>query len=300
MIEVKDIVKKFGNTAALDGLSFTVPDGGIYGIVGSNGAGKSTLLRVMCGIYKPDRGQVLYDGKNVWEDPAVKSRFAFVPDEPFFDGGVSLKRMALTYGSLFPRFDARLCADLAGDLGLDMKKPISTYSKGMKRQAAVILAVASRPEYYVFDETFDGLDPVMRYRVKTIVSADTAERGATAVLTSHSLRELEDVCDHLAMLHRGTLVLDSDVGSLKTSLFKIQIAYKDDYGADRFSGIDVIDLEKRGSVTNMIVRGDRDAVSAKLYATEPILCEILPLSLEEVFTYELDALGYGQRTEEER
>ena len=292
MINVEHITKKFDDFTALSDVSFKVKEGCIYGMVGSNGAGKSTLLRILNGIYKPDGGDVTLDGSSVWESPEIKSRFFFVPDEPYFMSGASIERMAAMYGSVYPSFDRARCISLSAKFGLDTKKNINTFSKGMKRQAAVILALSCKPDYYFFDETFDGLDPVMRTHVRNLISEDVIDRSATAILTSHSLRELEDLCDQLALLHKGGLVLDSDVSQLKTSLFKIQTAFRDGYDATRFDGLDIVKFTKQGSVCNLIVRGDRDEVAARIKAMDPVLLDILPLSLDEIFTYEMEALGY--------
>lgn len=203
-----------------------------------------------------------------------------------------MNRMADLYQSIYPAFDRQRYRSLAQTLGLDPKKSLSTFSKGMKRQAATILAIATRPDYIFFDETFDGLDPVMRNFVKNLICEDVMERSASAIITSHSLRELEDTCDQLALLHKGGLVLESDVQNLKTEQFKIQIAFSDDYDESRFAEIDLRHFTKHGAVANMIVRGDRSETVTRLSAMNPILLDVLPLSLEEVFTYEMETLGY--------
>lgn len=297
MINVENVIKTFDDFTALSGISFSVKDGCIYGMVGSNGAGKSTLLRVMNGIYKADGGAVTLDGESVWENPAVKRRVFLVPDELYFEAGASIERMAAMYASVYPSFDKNRCVQLTAQFGLDPKKNINTFSKGMKRQTAVILALSCKPDYYFFDETFDGLDPVMRTHVRNLISEDVVDRRVTAVLTSHSLRELEDLCDQLALLHKGGLVLDSDVSQLKTSLFKIQTAFRGDYDATKFNGIDIVKFTKQGSVCSMIVRGDREKTASLIKAMDPILLDVLPLSLDEIFTYEMEALGYVFETE---
>jgi ABC-2 type transport system ATP-binding protein len=193
---------------------------------------------------------------------------------------------------VYKNFDMERFAFLTKSFRLNPKANIHTFSKGMKRQAAIILALSSRPDYYFFDETFDGLDPVMRGLVKSLICEDVAERQVTAILTSHSLRELEDTCDQLALLHKGGLVMESDVQNLKTSLFKVQIAFNEEYSRETFSDLDILHFAKHGSVANFIVRGDRERTVATLQAKMPLLLDVLPLSLEEVFTYEMEALGY--------
>ncbi len=292
MIRVENLTKRFEDFVALDNITCTIPQGCIYGMVGSNGAGKSTFLRILSGVYRADGGTATIDGAPIWENPAVKQQVAYVSDGLFFLGGATMERMADLYAAAHPDFDRTRFYTLTTAFGLDAKKPVSTFSKGMKRQAATILALSSRPQYIFFDETFDGLDPIMRTVVKKLICEDVVDRKATAIITSHSLRELEDTCDQLALLHRGGLVLESDVQNLKTSLFKVQVAFTHEFSKEDFSELALLQFTKRGSVANMIVRGDREETVARLQAMAPVLLDILPLSLEEVFTYEMEALGY--------
>lgn len=295
MIKATNLTKKFEDFTALENISCTIGDGCIYGLVGSNGAGKSTLLRIITGVYRQNSGTITIDGEEVWENPAVKKKFAYVPDELYFLPSSTMNRMADLYRSVYKNFDIARFKELTGVFGLNPKKPISTFSKGMKRQAATILALACKPDYIFFDETFDGLDPVMRNYVKSLICEDVIERKASAIITSHSLRELEDTCDQLALLHKGGLVVESDIQNLKTAQFKIQIAFTHPYERTLFdeAGIEISHFVKHGSVSNMIVRGDREETVAKLTRLEPSVLDVLPLSLEEVFTYEMEALGYS-------
>lgn len=292
MIKCDNLCKNFGVFKALENVSCTIEDGCIYGMVGSNGAGKSTFLRILSGIYKADGGAVEIDGAKVWENPSVKRNIFFVPDDLYFLGGATMNRMAKMYADLFPSFDKVRYAELCEGFGLDPRVSLNTFSKGMKRQALTVLALATKPKYIFFDETFDGLDPVMRNYVKSLICRDVIDRGATAIITSHSLRELEDTCDQLALLHKGGLVLESDVQNLKTERFKIQVAFNREYGEELFADIPYVRLSKVGSVTNMIVKGAREEVVSKISALGPVLLDVLPLTLEEVFTYEMEALGY--------
>lgn len=292
MITATNIVKRFGDTFALDRLNCSIPEGCVYGLVGSNGSGKSTLLRLISGIYKPEAGTVEIDGKPVYDNPDVKKRIAFVPDELFFLGNTNLNRMEKLYASVYENFSHERFQTLLKDFSLNPFANISTFSKGMKRQASTILALACNTDIFLFDETFDGLDPVMRNLVKNLLYREVLERKATVVITSHSLRELEDTCDQLALLHKGGIIFQSDVDHLKTSLFKVQVAFADEYDRDRFCGIETLAFSKRGSVASLIVRGDRDETEAKIIAMNPVLFEVLPLSLEEVFVYEMGQLGY--------
>ncbi len=295
MIVADKLTKRFDKVEALASLSCKISDSCIYGLVGSNGAGKSTFLRLIAGVYKPDGGSVTIDGENVFGNTKVLSRLMYVPDELFFLSGANIRRMAEFYENTRGYINKNKLKELAGTINLDMNRPIAQFSKGMKRQAATILALACEPQILLFDETFDGLDPVMRNTVKRIIVDDVIDRKATVIITSHSLRELEDTCDQLALLHKGGLVLESDVQQLKTSLFKVQIALGNDFTSEdiaKAAECEILNFSKHGSVANLIVRGERDAVTAKLNGLSPLILDILPLSLEEVFIYEMEALGY--------
>lgn len=293
MISVTGLTKVFDNYKALENVTCQIPEGCIYGMVGSNGAGKSTFLRLISGIYKADSGTVEVDGEPVYENPAIKNKIAFVPDELYFLGNSNMNRMAKLYSHYYRDFDMERFKFLAETFKLNPAKSLNTFSKGMRRQAAIILAVSCRPKYLFLDETFDGLDPVMRNLVKSLICKDVEERKATAILTSHSLRELEDTCDQLALLHKGGLVFESDITDMKTSLFKVQTAFLDEYDKSRFSKLDILHYSKAGSVSNIIVKGDRGEVTNYIKEMNPVILDVLPLSLEEVFTYEMEALGYA-------
>jgi len=293
MIKTNNLKKDFDGFTALTDVSCTIPKGCIYGMVGSNGAGKSTFLRLITGVYRPDKGTILIDDQPVYENPEVKAKMTYVPDELYFLQGANMNRMADFYKAIYEKFDDDRFHFLTNAFELDPKKSLGTFSKGMKRQAAIILALSCRPEYMFFDETFDGLDPVMRNLVKSLICKDVVESKVTCIITSHSLRELEDICDQLALLHKGGLVLESDIYNLKTSQFKIQVAFNYEYTEELFKEIDVHNIKKIGSVTNMIVKGGREETVKRLEELKPIILEVLPLTLEEVFTYEMDALGYN-------
>ena len=292
MILAENLTKTFDGYKALNDIHCRIPEGCIYGMVGSNGAGKSTFLRLVTGIYRPDGGSITIDGEEVYENPRIKEEISFVPDELYFMEGASMNRMADLYHAAYPHFDRKRFDYLTKTFELDAARSTNSFSKGMRRQAAIILALSCRPKYMFFDETFDGLDPVMRGLVKTLIVKDVLENQATAIITSHSLRELEDTCDQLALLHQGGVVLESDIMNLKTSLFKLQVAFPIPYGQEFFRGIDCMHYSKRGSVATLIVRGDQSEVTKKIRSMNPLLLDVLPLTLEEVFTYELEALGY--------
>jgi len=298
VITAKNLTKKFSDVAALDQLNCHIPDGCVYGLVGANGAGKSTFLRLASGVYRPDSGSITLDGVNIFENINIKKRFAFLPDEFWMLPQSSMCRMAKFYASAYEHFDFNRFNTLSKEFGLKTDKPLSTFSKGMRRQAATILALSTGADYYFFDETFDGLDPVMRNLVKQKLYAEVFDRGATVIITSHSLRELEDTCDQLALLYKGGVVLESDVGDLKTTLFKLQVAFAGEYDKSVFDGLDVLNVSRQGSVSTLVVRGDKEKSRALLNAKAPLLLETLPVTLEEVFIYEMEALGYAFDTAE--
>ena len=293
MIQAENVTMKFDDFVALNQLNCSIPDGCVYGLVGSNGAGKSTFLRLISGVYRPAEGKIEIDGHAVYENPDVKKQIVYIPDELYFLPQASMNRMAKLYAAVYETFSYERFTHLTQTFGLNPTVNINTFSKGMKRQAATILALAAQPRYLYFDETFDGLDPVMRNLVKNVIYNDVVERKATAIISSHSLRELEDTCDQLALLHKGGIIFESDIQNLKTSLFKVQVAFSDAYGKERFDGFEMLDYTQKGSVATFIARGDRDAFREKLEDMRPLLLDILPLSLEEVFLYEMEALGYA-------
>ena len=225
---------------ALDRLSCQIPRGCIYGMIGANGSGKSTFLRLLAGVYRPTSGTITVDDMPVWENPAAKSRIAYIPDDLYFLPQSSMDGMAQMYRAIYPRFDQERYRKLTQTFRLDPKANIHTFSKGMRRQAAAILGLSAMPDYLFFDETFDGLDPVMRGLVKQVIYQDVIERNTTTIITSHSLHELEDTCDQLALLHRGGIVFQSDVQDLKTSLFKVQTAFAEPFTREKFEGFNVL------------------------------------------------------------
>jgi ABC-2 type transport system ATP-binding protein len=301
MIQAEHVTKIFRSAGqptpfyALNDLSCTIPGGCIYGLVGSNGAGKSTFLRLLSGVYRPDEGSIEIDGLPVWENPAAKDKIFYVPDDLYFLPQTSVRRMASYYKALYRKFDWTRYTNLIETFQLDDRANLNTFSKGMRRQAATILALSTMPDYLFFDETFDGLDPVMRRLVKQVIYNDVLDRGTTTIITSHSLRELEDTCDQLALLHKGGIVFESDIQNLKTALFKVQVAFASPFTKEKFAsaGINIISYNQVGSVATFIVRGDREETETCLRNMNPLLLDMLSLNLEEVFIYEMEALGYA-------
>ena len=293
MIQATNVTMRFNDFTALNKLTCTIPDSCIYGLIGSNGAGKSTFLRLISGVYRPAEGEITIDGMPVWENPEAKASIVYVPDDLYFLPQSNMYRMADYYKSLYPNFSMERFCNLTATFKLDPTANLNTFSKGMRRQAATILALSTMPKYLFFDETFDGLDPVMRNLVKQVIYNDVLERKTTTIITSHSLRELEDGCDQLALLHKGGIVFESDVANLKTSLFKVQIGFTEPFTKDKFAGIDMVSYTQLGSVASCIIRGEKDELAPRLMAMNPALIDFLPLTLEEVFIYEMEALGYA-------
>ena len=278
---------------ALNNLSCQIPSGCIYGLIGSNGAGKSTFLRLISGVYRPDSGSITINGIPVYENPIAKDQLLYVPDDLYFLPQSTMLGMARFYKAIYPKFIWERFYHLAETFKLDINANLNAFSKGMRRQAATILGLSTMPQYLFFDETFDGLDPVMRNLVKQVIYSDVLERKTTTIITSHSLRELEDTCDQLALLHKGGIVFESDIQNLKTSLFKIQTAFAEPFDRNKFLGIEILSYQQMGSVCSLIVRGDRAETEARIRAMNPLLLDLLPLNLEEVFIYEMEALGYA-------
>ena len=292
MIEIKNISKNYGPTNVLSNLNCTIQDGLIYGLVGANGSGKSTLLRIINGIYLPDDGEIIIDSTNPRTNSQIKQNIVFVPDDLFFYNGYSIHDMALFYKALYKNFDMEYLKKLAKILKLDIHKKISTFSKGMKRQCALILAIATNSKYMFFDETFDGVDPVVRTVLKRILASHLEEKHSTIVLTSHNLRELEDIADNLGLLYKGGILFEGEIDKIKTNMFKIQISLKHDFTKEDFPDIELLSFKKTGSVATLIVKGEIDEISTKLKKMKPIILDYLPLTLEEIFIYEMEVLGY--------
>ena len=292
MIAVKSLTKRFGSHVALNELDFTIGSGSIFGLIGSNGAGKSTLLRTIAGIYKPDGGGVEIDGIVSYENSSVKSRIFFISDFPYFFSQSTLTEMAAFYKKLYSAWDEERYAQLCHTFPIDAKEKIVNMSKGMQRQTALILALSTRPDYLLLDEIFDGLDPVIRQLLKRIIAEEVGTRGVTVVIASHNLRELEDLCDHVGLLHHGGILFERELDELKLGIHKVQAAYLPLPEKSAFDGLDLVKYETRGSLVNFVIRGDQEEILQKLKALNPVFIEALPLTLEEVFISEMEVAGY--------
>ena len=290
MIRVRDLVKTFEGFRALDGLNVTVPRGAVYGLVGPNGAGKSTLIRHLAGIYRQDSGTVLVDGTPVYENPAVKARIAYVPDEVFYYTQASLMDMMRLPRDLYPSFDRDCFEKLAGAFPIDPKRPLRKLSRGQQKQAAFWLALSQRPELVILDEPVDGLDPVMRRQVWSLLLGDVAERGTTVLVSSHNLRELEDVCDHVGIMDHGKMLVERSLSELQENMVKIQLAMPE--GKELPEGLEILHESRTGRLRQLILRGDAGELSARLQAAGPLFLDLLPLTLEEIFIYELGGVDH--------
>ncbi len=291
MIQCRALEKHFGDFAALRSLDLAVPRGAVYGLVGPNGAGKTTVIRHLAGVYRPEKGEVSVCGEAVYENPAVKARIAFIPDEVFFHASDSISDMARFYASLCPRFSFERYETLRGAFRLDDTRPMRRLSRGMQKQAAFWLALSQCPEVLILDEPVDGLDPVMRRAVWGLILADVAERGTTVLVSSHNLRELEDVCDHVGIMNNGKMLLERTLTELQDNIVKIQLAYAD--GGDVPEGLEILHESAMGRLRTLILRGKSDELQQKLAATQPLFLDVLPLTLEEIFIYELGGAGHA-------
>ena len=292
MIEVRELTKRFGEKAALDRVSFTIGGGSAFGLVGSNGAGKSTFLRTAAGVYRPDGGDLLVDGSAPFENPAVKANVFFIPDYPYFSPQATLSDMESFFSRIYPRWDHERFEKLNKIFPLGKKERISNMSKGMQRQAALTCAFSARPRYLLMDEIFDGLDPVIRQLLKRIVAEEISESGMTVIIASHNLRELEDLCDHVGLFHKGGILLEKDLDDLKLGVSKVQAVFKPMPDKTAFEPLDIIKSDTHGSLVNLVIRGDRNHILAKLNTLNPVFVEALPLTLEEVFISEMEVAGY--------
>ena len=292
MIKITNLDKTFGEKKVLDHLNCNIKTGSIYGLIGANGAGKSTLLRIIMGIFNKDSGMVEIDGKVLSDDEDLKQKLVFVPDDLYFFRNYTLKDMIQFYQKLYHNFDEKRALQLAEKLRLPQNQRVNTFSKGMKRQTALICALSTNAEYMFFDETFDGVDPVVRNFLKKVIAEQMEKKETTIIMTSHNLRELEDFCDNLGLLYKGGILFESEIDSLKTNMFKIQISLPKEFSEKDFQNLNVLSFKKNGSVATVILKGDRDGYQKVLEEMNPIILDFLPLTLEEIFIYEMEVLGY--------
>ena len=293
MIEAKNVSKSFGKIRAVDDISLKIEDGRVFGLIGTNGAGKSTFLRLAAGVLKPDSGSVEIDGREVFEEPEVKENFFYISDDTYFFSNSTPDVMAEFYRKIYPNFSVLRFGKLMDDFSLDRKRKINTFSKGMKKQLSVILGLSAMTKYMYCDETFDGLDPVMRQGVKSLFAGEMTERGFTPVIASHNLRELEDICDTVGLLHKGGILLSEDLDSVKADIHKLHCVFRDEHDIeDVKKELDILIEDKKGTLYTLTVRGMEEQIMAEINAHDPVFAEMLPLSLEEIFISETGVTGY--------
>lgn len=292
MIKAENLTKRFQGVTAVDHIHAEIQDGTVFGLIGTNGAGKSTFLRMAAGILKPDEGTITLDGESVFEDTRVKARCFYIPDEPYFLGNGTADDMKTFYQGIYPKFDTDRFGKLLKSFELDGRRKIQTFSKGMKKQLAVLLGICAGTDYLFCDETFDGLDPVMRQTVKSLFANDIEERHLTPVIASHNLRELEDICDHVGLLHRGGMLLSKDLDDMKMNIHKIQCVLPAGLDRTNLQDLDIMTTEQRGSLLTLTVRGQREEIQARMQSYHPVFFEMIPLSLEEIFISETEVAGY--------
>lgn len=292
MIEVKNVTKTFDGFTALNDTTLTVPVGAVYGLVGPNGAGKSTIIRHLTGIYRQDSGSVQIDGQDVWENAALKSRIAVIPDDWYYFNTATIKDMMAFYKGMYPKFSMERYEKLKEVFAIDEKRPIRRLSKGMQKQAAFWLALSTMSDYLILDEPVDGLDPVMRRQVWSLMMGDVAERGTTVLVSSHNLRELEDVCDHVGIMDHGHVLLERSLAQLQDNMVKMQVVFADgmhEVPAD----LPVLHTSKLGRIHTLIMRMNAEEATNRLAVYNPILVDAVPLTLEEIFIYELGGADYA-------
>ncbi|WP_299741365.1 ABC transporter ATP-binding protein [Rossellomorea sp. y25] len=293
MIEIKSLSKSFEGTTIIHDVSFSVQKGSIYGLLGSNGAGKTTLLKTIAGVLKPDSGNVLLRDQAIFENIKTKETLFFIPDQPFFFAHYTLNQMAKFYQNTYSRWNEHQYQSLTGLFEVNPHKKLHKFSKGVQRQAAFILGLSTQPDVLILDEPLDGLDPVVRKKVKSVLITEVANREMTILISSHNLREVEDVCDHIGILHQGRFLLEKELDDLKSGIHKVQLAFKGEMPQKLFTELDLLHEETRGSVSLCIVRGDEQQVRSKIQPYHPVIFDMLPLTLEEIFVYEMEDVGYA-------
>lgn len=292
MIEFKGVTKKFDDFTALDNIDLTIQDGTAFGLLGSNGAGKSTILRLVSGIYLQENGTAKVDGEDIYDNVAVKERVFFINDETIQFSKFTLKELKEYYKGFYPKFSEEVFCNLLCKIKLPLDKKIETFSKGMKRQAIVIIGLSCQTDYLLLDEAFDGLDPTMRIIVKNMLVDAMLDRHLTTIISSHNLKEINEICDSVALLHKGKIIFNRELDDVKGNIHKVQVAFKEEYGREDFSDFEMLHYEKKGSIIYIITKGDTEEIKAKLESKNPVVCDIVPLTLEEIFIFEMEGLGY--------
>lgn len=293
MIYVQDLTKSYGKKTVVNEINLQVNKGSVYGLLGSNGAGKTTILKMISGILKESKGTVLVDQQAIFENIEKKQQLIFIPDHPYFFSHYTVKQMAEFYRNFYPNWNQERFDQLKAIFKMDLKSKIHQFSKGMQRQVSFWLALSAMPDYLILDEPFDGLDVVIRKRIKSLIFNDVAERDMTVMISSHNLREIEDICDQISILHNGKFILEKNLDDLKSDVHKVQIAFADEFPEQLFESFDVLHEEKRGTVHLFIIKGDKEKIDQVVNKEQPLLYDLLPLTLEEIFVYEMEGIGYA-------
>lgn len=292
MIYIKNVSKQFEKNDALNALTFNIKEGQIFGLVGTNGAGKTTLLKVIAGIYRPDSGCVKIDGKPIYENSEVKRQIFYIADDAYFPVGFSCNDMMNYYKALYPSFDEGKYNKLLMQFGLNSRVKVQNLSKGMKKQVSILLALSAQTKFILMDETFDGLDPVMRQGVKSLLVNELCNRDVTPIIASHNLRELEDICENIGLLHEGKILVSDDMESLKKKLHKVQCVFEGEDSPEVFNELQINQCKRQGSLFILTIRGNKEEIMDVLKRANPVYCEMIPLSLEEMFISETEVVGY--------
>ena len=293
MIEAVNVSKQFDTIKAVDRVTATIVEGNVFGLVGTNGAGKSTFIRMLSGILKPDSGTIKIDNLDVYENVKAKELFYYISDDQYYFSNSTPEDLKSYYKVMYKQFDTSRFDKLMKQFELDPKRKINTFSKGMKKQVSVICGICANTKYLFCDETFDGLDPVMRQAVKSIFVNEITERNMTPIIASHNLRELEDICDHIGLLHKGGILLSKDLYDMKLSIHKIQCVFKEEIEISTvFTGVELLKVDRRGSLYTITARGTSEEITEKINRANPIFQEVLPLTLEEIFISETEVVGY--------
>lgn len=292
MIEIRDVYKAYDEIVAVNKVSLEVHEGTVFGLLGTNGAGKSTLLRMIAGVLKSDSGEIYIDEEPIWDNPKASDQIFYISDDQYYFPNGNAEEHARFYKKYYPEFDEKKFLEYLGRFGLDEKRKIKTFSKGMKKQISILLGICSKAKYLLCDETFDGLDPVMRQGIKSIFVQEIYERGLTPIIASHNLRELEDICDYIGVLHQGGILLAKDMEKLRGGLLKVQCVLPEEVETTLRSALQIIKMNRHGKLLTMVVRGGNGEILPVIESMNPVYCEALPLTLEEIFISEMEVVGY--------
>lgn len=295
MISIKNVSKNYSSIKAVDQIELTIQNSLVFGMLGTNGAGKSTLLRMMAGILKPDEGEIYIDEEPIWDNPKAKSKIFYISDEQFFYPNATPSDMISFYKNYYPEFDEVRFKEFINNFDLESTRKINTFSKGMKKQLSILLGICSNAPYLICDETFDGLDPVMRQAIKSLFIKEIETRGLTPIIASHNLRELEDICDHVGLLHKGGVLLSKDLAELKCNIVKVQCVLEPEFDESLNQVLQILKIQRKGKLLTLTIRGNEEEIESTISSMNPLYYESLPLSLEEIFISETEVVGYDMQ-----